>query len=77
MLHVLHLEDDVNDAFLIKQALVDHHVDVDVRQVTNRAEFLTALEAGGFDLILADSSLPGIQGTEALKMGGPSIPACR
>jgi signal transduction histidine kinase len=74
MLHVLHLEDDANDAFLIEQALTDHRVEVKIRRATNRAEFLTALERGGFDLILADSSLPGIDGTDALRMAHQKYP---
>jgi signal transduction histidine kinase/FixJ family two-component response regulator len=74
MLHILHLEDSPDDAFLIKQALVDHQLDVEVAQVTSRADFLAALERDGFDLILADSSLPGLDGTAALKLARERYP---
>ncbi|MCE0484323.1 MAG: ATP-binding protein [Methylacidiphilales bacterium] len=68
MLHILHLEDSAEDAFLIEQAFVERQIEAIFKQVKDRAEFLPALEEGGFDLVLADSSLPGIDGVEALKM---------
>ncbi len=74
MLHILHLEDSADDAFLIKHALLDHQLEIEVTQASSRAEYVAALESGGFDLILADSSLPGMDGTEALKMARQKYP---
>ena len=34
----------------------------------SRAEFLTALARGGFDLVLADYRLPGFDGLQALAL---------
>ncbi len=47
MLHILHLEDNADDAFLIRQALADQQLEVEVSQVSNKAEFLAALERAG------------------------------
>ncbi len=74
MLHILHLEDNADDAFLVQQALVDQKIEVEIEQAPTRAAFLDALERGGFDLILADSSLPGLDGAEALKMARAKYP---
>jgi len=74
MLHILHLEDNADDAFLIQQALADNQLDIEIEQVPTRAAFLDALERGGFDLILADSSLPGLDGPEAMKMARAKYP---
>ena len=74
MLHILHLEDNADDAFLIQQTLLDHKIDAEIQQVPTRAAFLDALERGGFDLILADSYLPGLDGAEAMKMARAKYP---
>ena len=62
---VLHLEDDDMDAELI-EATLGAGVDCEVRRVVTRAEYLAALEEGGFDVILADYALPSFSGPAAL-----------
>ncbi len=65
-LRVLHLEDDPNDVELAQAALAEEGIACDVVRVETRADFLAALEQGGFDLILADYSLPTYDGIAAL-----------
>lgn len=67
-LRVLHLEDSAADAFLIQKALTDSAVKASFTLIQSRADFLKALESGGFDMILADSALPGLDSLEALKL---------
>jgi hypothetical protein len=65
---VLHLEDDLNDADLIRAALIDDGLVCEVTVVSNRDAFAAALERGGFDLVLSDFSLPTIDGLRALAL---------
>jgi PAS domain S-box-containing protein len=68
-LRLLLLEDSIADAELIQELLLnaDHSI-AEVTRVQTRAEFLTALEDGRFDLILADYTLPSFDGLSALKL---------
>jgi len=68
MFRILHLEDCSNDALLIENAIQREGIDVKFIPIKNRAEFLSAFEQGQFDLILADSGVPGLEGISALKM---------
>jgi PAS domain S-box-containing protein len=67
-LRILHLEDSPEDAELIQATLAAEGVEGGVTHVTNRKDFLEALEHGEFDLILADHGLPSFDGTVALQM---------
>ena len=62
---ILHLEDDDMDAELI-EATLGAGVDCELRRVVTRADYLAALEEGGFDVILADYALPSFSGPAAL-----------
>jgi signal transduction histidine kinase/CheY-like chemotaxis protein len=73
-LHVLHLEDRDEDAFLIQRAIKDSRIDATFTLVKSREAFLEALNRGGFDIILADSSLPGIDSVEALTLARARYP---
>ena len=68
LLRILLLEDSVQDAELIQELLEADHFVCEVTRVQTRAEFLAALEDGGFDLILADYKLPSFDGLSALKL---------
>ena len=60
------LEDSDIDAEMLETVLrrgIPAHV---LRRARNRAEFAEAMEAGGFDLVLADYSLPDFDGLSAL-----------
>ena len=67
-LRILHLEDDANDAEIISDVLETGGVACQVTRVETRDAFVASLEAGGFDLILADFSLPSFDGISALRL---------
>lgn len=65
---ILHLEDDPLDAELILRRLEADGLDCQIDRVETEAAFLQALERGRVDLVLADFSLPGADGMEALRL---------
>jgi signal transduction histidine kinase/DNA-binding response OmpR family regulator len=65
-LRVLHLEDDPGDAELVASVLEDGGILCDIRRVHTREGFTAALDEGGWDLVLADFSLPSFDGMSAL-----------
>src|SRR5436309_915444 len=65
-LRILHLEDNPRDADLLQAMLETEGILCHVRRVDTQADFLAALEQGGFDLILADYTLPAFDGLSAL-----------
>jgi PAS domain S-box-containing protein len=67
-LRVLHLEDDPSDAELVQEKLASNGVTSLVTRVETEADFIASLEHGGFDLILADYTLPSFDGLSALKI---------
>jgi PAS domain S-box-containing protein len=67
-LRILYLEDDPRDAELVQETLANDGIGCDVRRVETEADFIAALEQGGFDLILADYTLPSFDGLSALKI---------
>ena len=76
-LSILHLEDNENDALLIESTLERHGISCQIERVETRDDFVTALERGGFDLILSDFSLPsfnGLAGLELARQLRPDIP---
>jgi len=75
-LRILHLEDDVRDAELIRAALTGEGIACYITRVDTREEFLAAL-ARPFDVILADHRLPAFDGLAALtaaREGCPHVP---
>jgi len=74
-LHILHLEDDPSDAVLIQSTLEAEGIKCAVTRVQSRDAFVTALEHGGFDLILSDYSLPAFDGVTAAKIVHTKWPA--
>ena len=67
-LHILHLEDDVMDAELVQETLLADGIECEITRVETEADFLAALEQGGFDLVFADYALPSFDGFSALKV---------
>ena len=66
-MRILSLEDDPRDVRLVHDAFVAGGLDsCEITTVDNRADFVAALERGGFDLFLADQEVPGFDGLEAL-----------
>jgi signal transduction histidine kinase len=66
-LHILHLEDREEDAELVQHAFSGSDVSARFTVTRGRSEFLAALEQGGFDLVLVDSSVPGFDGVKAVR----------
>src|SRR5215469_18292015 len=76
-LRILYLEDDPRDAELVEETLATDGIRCRVTRVETKADFMAALEKGGFDLILADYTLPSFDGMSALKIahqGWPQVP---
>ena len=73
-LRILHLEDDPKDAELIQAMLETEGIICHVTRVETQADFLVLLEQGGFDLILADHTLPSFDGLSALKITQEKCP---
>ena len=76
-LHILHLEDDVTDTELLRALLEMDKIDAEVERVETREQFVRALEAGGYDLIVSDYSLPSFDGLAALVLARerrPTVP---
>ena len=73
-LHILHLEDDPNDAALVQSTLEAGGITCATSCVQSRADFVAALAHGGIDLILSDFSLPEFDGFSALEMARARCP---
>jgi signal transduction histidine kinase len=73
-LTVLLLEDSRLDAELTLDTLRDGGFDCLAERVETREEFTTAAERGGFDVILADYSLPSFDGLSALGIARETCP---
>ncbi len=65
-IRLLHLEDSPRDAELILDWLKADGLDCEIVLADNRQTFESALEQGGFDLILCDNNLPDYDGRAAL-----------
>src|SRR5258706_6471692 len=73
-LRILHLEDDCQDAEIIQGVLESDGIVCQVTRVETQDGFVAALEVAGFDLILADFSLPSFDGLSALKIAAEKSP---
>jgi len=67
-LHILHLEDEPNDAALVQSTLEAEGIACATTRVQNHDDFVAALEHGGIDLILSDCSLPAFDGLSAMSI---------
>src|ERR1700740_1290250 len=73
-LRILYLEDDPRDAELVRETLAIGGIRCQVTRVETEADFIASLEQGGFDLILADYTLPSFDGLSALKVAQQEWP---
>lgn len=73
-LRILNLEDNANDGALNNAMLSARWPQCEYVRVATRDDFLAALDAGGFDLILSDFSLPGFDGRAALDLARVRAP---
>ena len=73
-LHVLHLEDNRDDAELIHEMLKAADWTLDVTVVENGTDFNKELKKGGWDIIFSDNTLPSFNGIAALNMARQMSP---
>ncbi len=73
-LRILHLEDEANDAELVASTLLSEGLVCEIRRVDDRENFTAAVEQGGFELVLADYSLPSFDGPSALSIAKEKCP---
>jgi len=76
-LRILYLEDEPKDAELVQDSLEAEGIVCDVARADTQASFLAFLQEGGFDLILADYTLPLFDGISALRIAQeirPEVP---
>jgi len=77
ILQILHLEDDANDAQLLRLKLEEANIRCVITVVQTRDEFVNAFEQTKFDLIVSDFTLPSFDGKSALEIARqkwPDIP---
>jgi PAS domain S-box-containing protein len=77
ILQILHLEDNANDAQLLRLKLEEANIGCVITVVQTRDEFVNALERDKFDLIVSDFTLPSFDGKSALEIARqkwPDIP---
>jgi two-component system cell cycle sensor histidine kinase/response regulator CckA len=67
-LRVLFVEDSPDDVELIRLELARHGFDVKPRIAETRAEFITAINEGTWDVVLSDHSMKGFSSTDALHL---------
>jgi CheY-like chemotaxis protein len=76
-LRILHLEDNPNDAKLVRAVLETEGIACATTCVRTQDAFVAALERGAIDLVPSDFSMPGFDGLAATKIvhaRWPSIP---
>src|SRR5262245_56062645 len=76
-LRILYLEDEPKDAELVQASLEAEGIVCEVTRADTQEGFRTSLQQGGFDLILADYTLPLFDGISALRIAQeirPEIP---
>ena len=76
-MRILYLEDEPRDAELVQASLEAEGFACELTRADNQADFLKYLRQGGFDLILADYTLPLFDGMSALKLAqdvSPQVP---
>jgi PAS domain S-box-containing protein len=73
-LHILSLEDDPMDVDLVRETLASDGIECQITRVETEGDFVASLAKGGFDLILADYTLPSFDGLSALKIARQDLP---
>jgi signal transduction histidine kinase len=70
MLHVLHIEDDPNDALLIERELRKGWSQISIVRIETAVDLEKALETPVWDIILSDHALPTLDAIQALEIVG-------
>ena len=74
IIRVLHLEDDPDDREIIKLSLSNGGLRCQIQAVQTREAFENSVEHEKWDVILADLTLPGFDGYEALELAKLACP---
>jgi PAS domain S-box-containing protein len=72
---VLHLEDNAEDAELVRELLLDEWPDCQITVVASEPAFRAEVARPGYDLILSDFALVAFNGSEALRIARAEAPA--
>ena len=73
-MRILYLEDEPKDAELVQASLEAEGLSCELTRADTQQGFLAFLQQGGFDLILADYTLPLFDGISALRIAQESCP---
>ncbi len=73
-IRVLHLEDSLRDAELIRKTLEAEDFACEIVHVVDKESYESAVANGSFDLILCDYNVPGYGGAAALKLAREKQP---
>jgi PAS domain S-box-containing protein len=76
-IRILHIDDNIHDRQLIKDALQKEHHGFEVLEADSREKFERRLAEGGFDIILSDFNILGFDGLQVLqvvKEKNPDLP---
>ena len=76
-LRVLHLEDNPNDAFLVRRMLERSGIDAEITVASSAAEYLSKIQHREVDLILCDNGFLNFTGKSALEAARkycPNVP---
>ncbi|HKC95196.1 MAG TPA: PAS domain S-box protein [Nitrospira sp.] len=73
-MRILYLEDDPKDAELVQASLEAEGMVCELTRADTQSGFLAFLQQGGFDLILADYTLPLFDGISALRIAQETCP---
>ncbi len=73
-IHILHIEDDPEDALLVRDLFAERDASVAIKSVARKGEFLQALHERKWDLIISDYRMQDFNGLDALKLVRESFP---
>ncbi len=73
-LRILYLEDNKQDVVIAQEKLEEEGYICQLTHVETQADYVQALDKGGFDLILADYNLPSFDGLSALALAREKTP---
>lgn len=76
-IRILHLEDNIADAELIRIELEREYNEYEIKHVSNRNDYVEALQNEQFNIILSEYNIPDIMGLESLELAntyGSKVP---
>ncbi|MBI5633789.1 MAG: response regulator [Nitrospirae bacterium] len=73
-LRILNLEDSETDSELIQATLEEEGIACELTRVETEKDYVSALDRGGFDLLLVDYKLPSFDGMSALAIARERCP---